>query len=163
MNSSELLLQQWKKALVFRICVDGTAWFGQLPNPVNFPERFPSENPNTVYWLGYVLGVAVLKLHQPWPVDHEKCLPIDPGGGWLSDTVELIDGMHCRARDYRDGVSFGCLGVLGSVVEMAMCSPGWLPTLRRRIDQLDNTTLHAMAMQAIRGEVVSPNVFEGME
>ncbi len=159
MNSPELLLRRWEKALSFSIGAGDSEGLDQLPNPLNFPESFPNDDPNAAHWLGIVLGVAVLKLYRPWPVDHDETVALDPCGGWLVGVKESLGAVR---RAYGDELGFACLVTLGTVLEMATCAPERLPALIRRIDQLDGATLHAMAMRAVRGEGVTPNVFEGL-
>ena len=42
MNAAPSLLYRWEKALVFRIGEGDSASLDQLPNPLNFPDRFPA-------------------------------------------------------------------------------------------------------------------------
>lgn len=159
MSAAPSLLHRWEKALVFRIGEGDSACLDQLPNPMNFPDCFPAENPNSSHFLGIVLGVAVLKLYRPWPVEHGERVELDPCGGWLVDIKEALGAVR---RAYGDELGFACLTTLGCVLEMATRAPERLPDLIQRIDALDSAALHAMAMQAIQGYAVLPDIFAGL-
>lgn len=159
MNAAPSLLYRWEKALVFRIGEGDSASLDQLPNPLNFPDRFPAENPNAPHLLGIVLGVAVLKLYRPWPVERGERVELDPCGGWLVDIRESLGAVR---RAYGDELGFACLTTLGTVLEMATRAPERLPVLIQRIDALDGAALHAMAMRAVQGGESVPDVFAGL-
>ena len=159
MNAMPSLLHLWEKALLFRIGEADSAGLDQLPNPLKFPDRFPSENPNAPHLLGIVLGVAVLKLYRPWPVEENESVAIDPCGGWL---VEIKEALGAVRRAYGDELGFSCLTTLGCVLDMAARAPERLPLLIQRIDALDGAALHAMAMAAIRGDEQLPDIFAGL-
>ena len=159
MNAVPSLLHLWEKALVFRIGEGDSACLDQLPNPLAFPDRFPDENPNAPHQLGIVLGVAVLKLYRPWALEDGESVEIDPCGGWLVDIKEVLGAVR---RAYGDELGFACLTTLGCVLEMATRAPERLPVLIQRIDALDGAALHAMAMQAIQGDEVVPDIFAGL-
>lgn len=159
MSAAPSLLHLWEKALVFRIGEGESAGLDQLPNPLAFPDRFPAENPNAPHLLGIVLGVAVLKLYRPWPIEGGEHVELDPCGGWLVDIKESLGAVRWA---YGDELGFACLTTLGTVLEMATRAPERLPILIQRIDALDGAALHAMAVQAVQGNEQMPDVFAGL-
>lgn len=145
------LLLRWKPVLRFRISADACTGLAQLPNAEDFPDEFPTDDLTAGYRLGEVLGVAALKLFRPWAVAPGEAVGLDPMGAWLEELAPAGHTMDC-AR----------LRVVGRVVEMALCAPGRLPVLIARLDALGNDDLHRMAMDAIQGRPVVPDVFEGL-
>ena len=145
------LCSLWRRALRFRIGDDPSISVGQLPNAKDFPGEFPTDDPAAGYHLGEVLGVAALKLFRPWPVTPDEVVVLDPMGAWLEELAQCDYTMDC-AR----------LRIVGRVVEMALLTPGRLPVLIARVDALSNDDLHRMAMDAVQGRSVEPDVFEGL-
>lgn len=145
------LLSLWERALRFSIEDDPSLSVGRLPDAQDFPDEFPTDDPAAGYCLGEVLGVAALKLFRPWPVAVGDAVMLDPMGAWLDDLAQSNHTMD-RAR----------LWIVGRVVDMALNAPERLSVLNARLDTLDNAALHSMAMAAIQGEPVTPDVFEGL-
>lgn len=145
------LLIRWRHALRFTIGIDGEDSFDQLPTAESFPKRFPKGNPDASARLMDVLGVAALKLYRPWAQPADTRFEVDTLGGWIRD---LADGSHPFDR--------GRLHVVGRVVQLALRAPERLPVLIARLDALTNEDLHRMAMDAVQGRRVKPDVFEGL-
>lgn len=145
------LLLRWKSVLRFRIGGDDLPVLHQLPNAEDFPDTFPTADLCAGYALGEVLGVAALKLFRPGVVEAPADMALDPMGAWLEDLARR-DYTFDRAR----------LQVVGRVVEMALIDPARLPVLNARLDALDNDDLHRMALDAVQGHAVMPDVFKGL-
>ena len=145
------LLIRWQRVLRFSIGSDDEAAVDQLPNAELFPRKLPTDSPAALTFLGEVLGVAALKLARPWPEPAGTNFEIDPRGGWIYD---LMESSHWRDRVH--------LKAIGYVVEMALRAPERLPTLIARLDALTNDDLHRMAMDAVQGLPVFPDVFDGL-
>ncbi len=145
------LLIRWRHVLRFTIGFDGVASLDQLPTAESFPHRFPTGNPDASVRLMEVLGVAALKLFRLWAQPADTRFEVDELGGCLHD---LADGSHPfdRARLY----------VVGRIVEMALRDLERLPVLIARLDALTNDDFHRMAMDAVQGRRVKPDVFEGL-
>lgn len=145
------LIERWRHVLRFRIGLNDSASLDQLPHGEDFPNEYPTDDPGAAWALREVLGVACLKLYRPWADDRGAHIVLDSAGAWLLDLASIgyaMDEAH--------------LVPLGRVLEMALCAPHRLPALLARIDALDNDTLHAMAMAAVQGLPVVPDVFEGL-
>ena len=145
------LLLRWKSVLRFRIGSDDVPGLQQLPNTEDFPDALPTADLCAGYALGEVLGVAALKVFRPASVECPADMALDPLGAWLEDLAKS-DFTFDRAR----------LQVVGRVVEMALIDPARLPVLIARLDALDNDDLHRMALAAVQGHTVAPDVFEGL-
>lgn len=145
------LIERWRPVLRFRIGLNDSARLDQLPNGEDFPNEYPTDDPGAAWALREVLGIACLKLFRPRGDDGGAHIRLDPAGGWLPDFESLgyaMDGAH--------------LAPLGRALEMALCAPERLPVLLARLDALDNHALHEMAMAAVQGLPVVPDVFEGL-
>lgn len=150
-NSPAALLCRWDSVLRFRIGADVCSGLQSIPDAEEFPDEFPTDEPAAGYYLGEVLGVAALKLFRPWPLEAGEVVALNEMGTWLEALAESNHTMD-RAR----------LRAVGRVVEMAMCAPERLPELIARIDALGNDDLHRMAMDAVQGLRVEPDVFDGL-
>lgn len=150
-SASESLRLCWQLALRFRIGNGERCNLAQLPNADDFPSELPTADLSAGYALGEVLGIAALKLFRPWPVAPGEVVELDPMGSWLEDLARSDYTMD-RAR----------LIVLGRVLEMALRVPDRLSVLIARLDSLGNDDLHRMAMDAVQGRPVLPDVFAGL-
>lgn len=160
------LLEQWAQVLQFRIGEGGEgddADLSQLPDPRTFPDaflarsRYPGTDPASS--LGHVLAMAYVKFERAWKGEGEQP---DSGymvGGWLPDIKRRLGAMR---SSYGPGVGESFVMSVGTVLSMALNAPERLPVLTERIDQLDNATLHRMALDAVQGLEVLPDLFEGL-
>lgn len=146
------LLLRWRHVLRFRIGEGGEASLDQLPNAKKFPKAFPATDDRyAVHCLGEVLGVAALKLQRPWAMPAGERFEIDPTGEWLEGLANVANATAPAG-----------VWVLGIVVNIALRAPERLPELIARLDALTNDDLHRMAMDAVQGRRVEPDVFEGL-
>lgn len=146
------LLQCWQAALRFRIGVEGVAGLDQLPDSKSFPETFPVNEFGIGHFLGEVLGVAALKLFRT----SGTAFP----GEWSFDHIgQWVQAPSCTDRT----TDTGRLATVHRVIDLALHTPERLPELFARLDALGNDDLHRMAMDAVRGLPIVPDVFEGLD
>jgi len=146
------LLLRWKHVLRFRISADACTGLAQLPDAEDFPDEFPVSEFGVGHLLGEVLGVAALKLFRVSGTSFlgERSLD-DLVGRWLH-ALACVD----RTTD------IGRLSIAHRVVDLGLYAPERLHVLNARLDALGNDDLHRMAMDAVQGRRVVPDVFEGL-
>lgn len=150
-SASSTLLMSWQGALRFRIGVEGVTGLDQLPGPTSFPDEFLVDEFGTGHFLGEVLGIAALKLFLTSGTAFPGGGPFDTIGQWLA-------ALSCSDRT----TDAGRLHVVHRVIDLALYAPRCLPLLMGRIAALSNADLHRMAMDAVRGMPIVPDVFEGL-
>ncbi|MEF8767640.1 MAG: hypothetical protein ABTS16_00435 [Candidatus Accumulibacter phosphatis] len=160
MNDRTVLLDQWRKVLVFSISAGDSWGFSQLPDAQQFPQRFPiapefdgvqssDDAQRTAAWmLSGVICIAALKLHR-YDGDPEFIAGGEPCG-WLDLIVHNLRAID-RILPYADDFSTGYMLGLGAALELAMLLPERLPVLFARIDAIGNEDLHRMAIAAVQG------------
>lgn len=151
------LLREWKSALIFRIGEDVTR---TLPDPKNFPARFSVDRAATddmqrAYSLGYTLAVAYL-------ADARR-----KGKRRLATSGAFSRVVEQDIRQRMPGalgpmVADALASTLSTLACIATVAPEQMPLLLARLDALDNGTLHRMAVDAVEGRDVSPQVFDGL-
>ena len=141
------LLQRWKSVLRFCIGDDDVARMDQLPDPATFPDQFPVDEFGTGHFLGEVLGIAALKLFRESGSSFPGEWSFDPVGQWLH-ALACVD----RTTDT------GRLSVIHRVIDLGLYAPDRLHVLNARLDALTNDDLHRMAMNAVQGLPVVPDV-----
>lgn len=145
------LLAAWEKVLLFRLGENDQVDESQLPSSAAFPSKFPGNDHLAQDLLGEVLGIATLKLYR-----------LRAMGGRDTSSRGADDFILDLALSRRH-LDLHQLCVLGRVVEIAVKAPEHLYALSARIDALTNDDLHRMAMYAVRGIAIAPNVFEGLD
>jgi hypothetical protein len=145
------LLLRWKHVLRFSIGDADVLPMDQIPAPATFPDQFPVDEFGIGHLLGEVLGVAALKLFRVSGTSFPGEWSFDPVGQWLH-ALACVD----RTTDT------GRLSVVHQVIELGLYAPDRLHVLNMRLDALTNDDLHRMAMEAVQGQPVAPNVFEGL-
>jgi len=151
-SPSSTLLMSWQEALRFRIGVEGVTGLDQLPDSTSFPDEFLVDEFGTGHFLGEVLGIAALKLFLTSGTAFPGGAPFDTIGQWLA-------ALACSDRT----TDAGRLHAVHRVIDLALYVPQRLPLLNCRIASLGNADLHRMAMDAIRGRPIVPDVFEGLD
>ena len=145
------LLAHWRHVLCFRIGVAGVADLDQLPDSASFPDHFPVDEFGIGHLLGEVLGIAALKLFR----SNGTAFP----GEWSFDHIgQWLQALSCADRT----TDAGRLSAIHQVIDLAFHAPGRLPVLFARLDAIGNDDLHRMAMDAVCGRRVVPDVFEGL-
>lgn len=142
------LVARWRHVLRFRIGANGCV--DQLPHAEDFPPEYPTDDEHAASRaLWEVLGIACLKLCRSSARGED--VPIDANWGALAGLPSI-------------GYTPGGMppAPVGYVHKMALRAPDRLPLLHARLDALDNATLHAMAMAAVQGLPVVPDVFAGL-
>jgi hypothetical protein len=145
------LLFRWKHALHFYIGEADVLPMDRLPDPATFPDQFPVDELGIGHLLGEVLGVAALRLFRVSGTSFPGEWSFDPVGQWLH-ALACVD----RTTDT------GRLSVVHQIIELGLYAPDRLHVLNKRLDALTNDDLHRMAMEAVQGQSVAPNVFEGL-
>ena len=145
------LLLRWKSVLRFRIGDADASPIDQLPDPATFPDQFPVDEFGIGHLLGDVLGVAALKLFRVSGTSFPGEWSFDPVGQWLH-ALACVD----RTMDT------GRLSVIHRVIDLGVYAPDRLHVLNARLDALDNDDLHRMALDAVQGHAVVPDVFKGL-
>lgn len=148
---STRLLARWISALHFRIGEDDIPLMDQLPDPATFPDEFPTDEFGTGHFVGEVLGIAALKLFR-------QCGTTFPGE-WSFDHIgQWLHALSCMDRT----TDIGRLSVVHRVIDIGLHAPERLEILNLRLDALTNNDLHHMAVSAVQGLPVIPNVFHGL-
>ncbi|TYC56167.1 hypothetical protein ETQ85_12765 [Zoogloea oleivorans] len=145
------LFFRWKNVLRFRIGIADCSGLAQLPNAEDFPDEFPVDEFGIGHLLGEVLGLAALKLFRVSGTSFPGEWSFDPVGQWLH-ALACVDRMTDTGR----------LSVVYRVIDLGLSAPNRLHVLNARLDALSNDDLHRMAMEAVQGERMKPDVFEGL-
>ncbi len=150
-SDSARQLLRWKSVLRFYIGDTDVAPMDQLPDPATFPDQFPVDEFGVGHFLGEVLGIATLKLFRASGTSFPGEWSFDPIGQWLR-ALACVD----RTTD------IGRLSVIHRVIDLGLYAPDRLRVLNARLDVLTNDDLRHMSMNAIQGEHVVPDVFDGL-
>ena len=150
-DTPERLLLRWEHVLRFRIRADVCTGLDQLPNSEDFPDEFPVDEFGVGHLLGEVLGIATLKLFRASGTSFPGEWSFDPIGQWLR-ALACVD----RTTD------IGRLSVIHRVIDLGLYAPDRLRVLNARLDVLTNGDLHRMAMEAVQGGRMEPDLFEGL-
>lgn len=145
------LLLRWKHVLHFYIGDADVLPMDRLPDPATFPDQFPVDEFGIGHLLGEVLGLAALKLFRVSGTSFPGESSFDPVGQWLH-ALACVD----RTTDT------GRLSVVHQVIDLGLYAPDRLHVLNMRLDALTNDDLHRMAMEAVQGQPVAPDVFKGL-
>ncbi len=145
------LLLRWRRALHFYVGDTDMAPMDQLPDPATFPDQFPVDEFGVGHLLGEVLGIATLKLFRASGTPFPGEWSLDPIGQWLR-ALACVD----RTTD------IGRLSVIHRVIDLGLYAPDRLRVLNARLDVLTNGDLHRMAMEAVQGGRMEPDLFEGL-
>ncbi len=142
--ADKALLTRWKRALHFRVGEPGLAADEMLPDQSRFPGQFFASRLVVEETLGYVLGIAALKLWRApagEPVTVAALCPRWPG------LFGLLDDQRIATVD--------------RFIHVALNAPQCLPALVARLDAISNEELRQMALLAVRGGSV-PSIFDGL-
>lgn len=145
------LLLRWKHVLHFYIGDADVLPMDQLPDPATFPDQFPVDEFGIGHLLGEVLGLAALKRFRVSGTSFPGESSFDPVGQWLQ-ALACVDRTMDTAR----------LSVVHRHFDLGLYAPARLHVLNARLDTLTNDDLHRMAMEAVQGERMKPDVFEGL-
>ncbi|WP_374481325.1 hypothetical protein [Zoogloea sp.] len=151
-SSDAGLIQRWNEALRFRIGVDGVTGLDQLPDVASFPDKFPIDEFGIGRLLGEVLGVAALKLFRTCGTASPEKWSFDHIGQWL------------QAHSFADRMTdVGRIYTTHKIIDFSFSAPERLSVLNSFLDALSNDDLHRMAMDAVQGLPVNPDIFEAVE